>query len=100
MDNVNKIISFVLGLIVVIVILLLITGRLGLFKGAKLFTARGSTSTSPTPNNKATPTPKRLAQNTSQPKTIPSTGAETDVLVLVSIALVGGIYLRKVKSTS
>lgn len=117
MDNVNKIISFVLGLIVVVIVLLLVTGRLNIFKGGNFFAARGNTSTTPTPtkvggqSTKTTPTPKRIAQNTAPTtqsggndqeeigsgniKTIPSTGAPTVVLVFSGIILIGGMYLRK-----
>lgn len=114
MDNVNKIISFVLGLIVVIIVLLLVTGRLGVFKGGQFFAARGSTTT-PTPtksatvtnkNVKVTPTPRRLAQNivsvtpaqSGEIKTIPSTGTPTGILFLSGVVFVGGLYLRKVSS--
>lgn len=131
MDTTNKVISFILGLIVVIVVLLLITGKLGLFKGKNFFPiSRGSTTT-PTPtltkaeqankqNNKNTPTPRRLAQNSlltatpsvggnskdtsstdsSNIKTIPSTGSSTDLLAGMTLVLIGGMFLRKIRITS
>lgn len=131
MENANKIISFVLGLIVVIVVLLLITGRLGLFKGKNILPiSRGNTS-SPTPspkktaqgnNQSPTPTSRRLAVNTiatATPtpvmqnnntsnqqkdsdtiKTIPSTGASTELFVVLLALLIGGTYLSKVKISS
>jgi hypothetical protein len=127
MDNANKIISFVLGLIVVIVVLLLITGRLGLFKGMNILPVSRGNSATPSATLKktaegkgATPTPKRMAvnvvatatpvvQNNNQSsqqkdqepiKTIPSTGASSDILALMIFGLVGGMFLRKVKISS
>ncbi len=126
MNNMNKIISFILGLIVVVMLLLLITGRLGVFKKTNFLTiSRGNTKTTPTPAKtsdtvKATPTPRKLAQNvimTATPlvpnkpaggvqnkadeiKTIPNTGSSEGILILSAVMLLGGVYLRKQKVSS
>lgn len=123
----NKIISFILGLIVVVMLLLLITGRLGVFKKTNFLTiSRGITKTTPTPaktsvgTTQATPTPRKLAQNvvlTATPvvpnkpaggvqnkadeiKTIPNTGSSEGILILSAVMLLGGVYLRKQKVSS
>ena len=124
MDSFNKVISFVLGLVVVFVFLAVITGKLNL-KGK-------STSTSaitPTPTqksnsglfgffNKSTPTPtptqkpssvtintnestiyKQYNQTSSSttPKSIPATGLPTLFILLLLSGLVGGNFLRKTR---
>ena len=123
MDSFNKVISFVLGLVVVLVFLAVVTGKLNL-KGK-------STSTSnitPTPVQKnngglfgflnrptLTPTPTQKpypistisvsGNNTynkygptstpSYPKSIPSTGLPTLFIPILFSGLAGGSFLRK-----
>ncbi len=117
MNNINKIISFVLGLIVVIIILLVITGKFNIFDfRSKLITASGgSPATKPTPTKivkKTTLTPARtyLADNNAQTspspsgpdniKTIPSTGASTNVIIMAFVSLLIGVYLMRMDSTT
>lgn len=117
MDNFNKIISFVLGLIVVVVFLLIATGKLKVFnsKSGLFNVSRGNTVASPTPtakptivaqNNegitptdepKITSTPKVLPTNNPAKdiKTIPSTGASTDLLIATLIMLAVGLIFKK-----
>ncbi|OGK12609.1 hypothetical protein A3C98_00760 [Candidatus Roizmanbacteria bacterium RIFCSPHIGHO2_02_FULL_37_15] len=105
-DNFNRIVSFVLGLIVVVVFLAAVTGRLNLRN--RLKNLGSQTKTSPTPVVKVTsfPTPKQLT-NLSQektnsnsptaktPTTIPATGLPSFLLPLVFSTFSLGIYLRK-----
>lgn len=91
MDNFNKIVSFVLGLIVVIVFLAVITGRLNL---KNRFSAK--TSVVPTPTTMITylsPTPVKTT--ISGIKTIPSTGSPTELLQLLITFATGGYFLRR-----
>lgn len=109
MQNFNKIISFVLGLVVVVVFLAIITGRLNL--KSKLLSQNSIT---PTPTNKLmSPTPsiktnfyqeqqgqvnqyQTNGKNTvNKPTTIPSTGAPTLLLPIAISALFGGSFLKK-----
>jgi len=101
MDNANKIFSFVLGLIVVIVFLAVITGRLNLKKIQILPLAKNTTIT-PTVTPSSTPTPEltsmqtvEVGQKTTTVKTIPNTGAPTLLLPFAISGLFGGMYLRK-----
>lgn len=94
MDSFNKVISFVLGLVVVLVFLAVITGKLNL--------KSKPTSTSaltPTPTQKPSPT---IAINVSSndvysttPKSIPATGLPTLSIPILLLGLVGGNFLRK-----
>lgn len=95
MDSFNKVISFVLGLVVVLVFLAVVTGKLNL-KGK-------STSTSnitPTPTQK--PSSVTINTNTNEnnvysstPKSIPATGLPTLFIPMLLSGLVGGNFLRK-----
>lgn len=106
----NKIISFVLGLIVVIVFLLIVTGRFKIFNSRWLNISRGNTA-SPTPTKVAeTGTPSPTVVNTTpaqksptptptQPiKSIPSTGSSTYVFVTAFILLLGGVFITSKSS--
>jgi hypothetical protein len=95
MDSFNKIISFVLGLVVVVVFLAVISGRLNL----------GSKKASPTPTPTPTPTVAGTSiskvtisqtpiNNYQNPKTIPSTGPEL-LFPLVFSSFLSGLYLKK-----
>lgn len=104
MDNLNKTISFVLGLIVVLVFLAIITGRLNLKNRLSFL----SSKVSPTPIVKITPTPTKLVESNKigstygnytmkgkTPSTIPSTGSPTILLPFIFSAISGGFFLRK-----
>lgn len=106
MDSLNKIVSFVLGLVVVLVFLAIITGRLNLKNKIPLFSGK----VSPTPTVKITPTPTKLIESNKEgstygnyaikqaktPSTIPSTGSPTILLPLLFSALSGGLFLKKI----
>lgn len=105
MDNLNKTVSFVLGLVVVLVFLAIITGRLNLKNKIPLFSGK----VSPTPAVKITPTSTKLVESNKEgstygnyatkqgktPTTIPSTGSPTILLPLLFSGLGGGILLRR-----
>ncbi|OGK24065.1 hypothetical protein A3C25_05120 [Candidatus Roizmanbacteria bacterium RIFCSPHIGHO2_02_FULL_38_11] len=110
MDNFNRIVSFVLGLIVVIVFLAIVTGRFNI--GNRTKNLGGQTKISPTPtvvigrNLSPTPVPKvPLNQGTvnankpalKSPTTIPATGAPTLLLSAFFSTLSLGIYLKTKK---
>ncbi len=106
MDSFNKIISFILGLVVVVVFLAVITGRLNL---GKRFSSLSSSTISPTPTtSSAVPTPTTVinnyqSQSHSQadnqsgktPGVIPATGAPTVLLPLALFGLFSGFGLKK-----
>lgn len=117
MDNLNKTISFVLGLVVVLVFFAVITGRINL-KGKLPFLSK---TTVPTPTlsisqpdsvlvNTETNT-KSSNQNTNltgsynkyklvngkTPSTIPQTGSPTLLIPILISVLGGGLMLRKIK---
>lgn len=109
MDNFNRVISFVLGLIVVIVFIVIISGRFNLKE--KLLSGASPTKT-PTPTRSATtPVPTRFPTakpivtgsynenntnvNGKKPTTIPSTGSPTLLLPLLFSSLGAGIFLKK-----
>lgn len=106
MDNFNKIISFVLGLVVIVVFLAVITGRFKL-RDRLPFLSKGAT---PTPTKVVT-TPTRMptitgvkptgtyggntSYNKPNPSNIPATGAPTLLVPTLLSALAMGAYLRK-----
>lgn len=101
MDSFNKVISFVLGLVVVLVFLAVITGKLNL--KSKPFGGFSPTpTTTPTPAQK----PSTIAvtgisgnnlykQNDQIPKSIPATGLPTLFIPTLLAGLMGGNFLRK-----
>jgi len=109
MDNFNKVLSFVLGLVVMIVFFAVITGRIN-FKNKFPFL---SATTSITPQAQPTPTPvssvtvsntssssstsshNRYQTTNKTPSTIPSTGSPTLLLPFFFFTLGAGIYLKK-----
>ena len=108
MDGFNKVISFVLGLVVVIVFLAIISGKIDLRKritgssGVSLFGSKPTASPTPTitPTQKPTTTYNQYnnqnSNKTSQtPKKIPNTGSPTIIIPLLFSSLAGGVYLRK-----
>jgi len=123
MDSFNKVISFVLGLVVVLVFLAVITGKLNL-KGKS--TSNSNITPSPVQKNTGgffgffnkptltpTPTQKPYSISTvnvndnntynqygstskpSYPKSIPSTGLPTLFIPILFFGLAGGSFLRK-----
>lgn len=106
MDGFNKVISFVLGLIVVVVIIAIITGRLNLTSRFLAGVSRGQTTT-PTPTKTPTPTPTISGSPTPTPtiyfttgnstgtKNIPKTGTETYLLVTSAVSLLAGFIIKK-----
>ncbi len=121
MDSFNKVLSFVLGLVVVIVFIVVLSNRLKL--GNKFLPFKETTPVvSPTAKKETTPatalrfypgqgggnkmTPQPQAKspqpvNQYQPKTvkaIPSTGSPTELLLALNSTLLFGFYLRKKKA--
>ncbi len=120
MDSFNKVISFILGLVVVLVFLAVITGRLNL-KSRPSSTSASKTILTPTPVQKnsggffglfksTSPTPTQkpstitvtgisgnnlYKQNDQIPKSIPATGLPTLFIPILLSGLVGGNFLRK-----
>jgi hypothetical protein len=113
MDSFNKVISFVLGLVVVVVFLAVITGRINLRNLSNITRRPTATSTpakTPTGGPTATPfstaTPKAPVETTAPtaanrfqaaPGTIPSTGLPTATVPLLLSSLMGGFFLRRKK---
>lgn len=115
MDNFNRTISFVLGLVVVIVFLAVISGRINLKNKLSSLTKSSTTpppktTTMPTPANKkiisqisVAPTSFINNYQTNKPinaqqnnlKTIPNTGLPTILLLLLFSSLLMGFGLKK-----
>ncbi len=104
MDSFNKIISFVLGLVVVVVFLAVITGKLNLRGRVPVLTKSTTPTTlptvTPTPIStlKILPTPREKTQSYNRyqksPSTIPATGSPT-IIVPFLFSLSGlGFFLR------
>ena len=106
MDNLNRTISFILGLVVVIVFLAFITGRLNL-KSKTPFLGSGPAAT-PKPTTKPTlrvtpiPTVSMVGQGIAPTNpayhsysAIPATGSPTIILPILISALTGGVFLKK-----
>jgi len=110
MENLNKVVSFALGLVVVVVFLAIISGKIDLRKkitgsssvkpassGFSLFGLK------PSPTPTLTPTPTKVPvtattynqYNSQKPKTIPATGSPTILIPVLLSSLVGGLYLKK-----
>ncbi len=109
MDNLNKTVSFILGLVVVLIFLAVITGRLNLKNKLPIL---GGKTVTPTPTKvlgtaiAASPTPVVTGTGTDQyhsyskeqvkaPHTIPSTGSPTGLIILLLAGLGSGVVLRK-----
>ena len=111
MDNFNRVISFVLGLVVVIVFFAVLTGKLKL--PGKLGSPFAKTSPTPTPTKSINPTPistvrienetsgralgnsYKTQSNSSAAKSIPSTGLPTLFIPTLLSGALGGSFLRK-----
>lgn len=111
MDNFNRILSFIIGLVVVVVIVAIIANRINL--GRRVSTLSNSlrkTTTTPSPSQaptvSPTPTQKVVASSNSgyqtkggastPPKTIPQTGATT---LLVPLSLAGAFIGLRLKNS-
>lgn len=108
----NKIISLVLGLIVVVLFFAVVTGKIDLKN--KLSSLRVSKATKTqeknvSPTKIPTPTPidtiivnggklNSKSKNTSTPDEIPSTGLPTEVLATILVSPAVGFVLRRYKS--
>lgn len=105
MDNFNKVISFILGLVVVIVFFAVITGRLNLRGRIPLLTksATPTPTTTPTPIStvKISPPPPASSQSYNRyqktPSTIPATGSPTIFLPILTASLLVGLRLKNFK---
>ena len=121
MDNFNKVISFVLGLVVVLVFVAVISGKINLrgksttpsttAKTGTLFGFNLNKKTTPTPtskpvssitiNDKTTTKANNYGSysasgKTTTPTTIPSTGLPTIFVPLMLVGSLGGSFLSKV----
>jgi len=107
MEDFNKVISFVLGLIVVIVALVIIGRKYDLTKKLLPFSTTASVSVTPTPTGKVV-SEVRVSSNqssnqtrnyyqTQKPTSIPATGAPTFLLPLFGSSLLVGLKLRSKK---
>ncbi|MFA5135948.1 MAG: hypothetical protein WC489_00980 [Patescibacteria group bacterium] len=110
MEQFNKAISFVLGLLVVVIFLAVATGKINLKNRILPFTkGTSSNKTTVTPTRRPTPTAKAMSltqkgatptasnsnrYQTTTPKTIPNTGPALAIPLFVSV-LTGGLYLRR-----
>ena len=104
MENLNKVFSFVLGLVAVIVFLAIITGRIDLRKKTPFLSGNVTKSTvlSPTPTTPVKTertTYINYKNNTAVNKTpvataIPATGSPTVLIPALFTFLSGGLYLR------
>ncbi len=102
MGNFNRIISFVLGLIVVIVFLAVITGRLNL---RNRISGGGQAKTTPTPiptlrytqpTTLVVPTTNTYSPNIAKkPTSIPATGSPTVFLPILLSGLSAGLFLKR-----
>lgn len=109
MDNFNKVISFVLGLVVVLVFFSVVTGRLKL--PGKLSSSFAKVSPTPTPistitvsdNSSKTSETSLFGNNyktqsgktTSKPSSIPEAGIPTFFIPSLLASGLGGVFLRK-----
>lgn len=116
MDNFNKVASFILGLVVVVIFIALLTGRINL--GKRLTVLNTKPTATPTPTKKitiatTTNTESQTKETTSayhsytqnnqstktSPSRIPSTGPETALLPLLFSGAGIGYFLKKIKSS-
>ncbi len=110
MEDVNKVFSLILGLIVVILFFAVVTGKINLgHKLSSLFAKKGTVtnnkqvpSPSPTPISQLSIINKKKNEvqdkiNETETKEIPSTGLPTEVLLSLYGAIPIGFFLRKTK---
>ena len=121
MDNINKLISFGLGLIVVVVFLAVVTGKINLGKNVTKLTGKISptpTKTKTTTSNEMnnykdgtsliTPASSLIVQDTTNkaystyqtgekaPSTIPATGVPTFLIPVLLSGIGSGVLLKKI----
>ncbi|MCX7881044.1 MAG: hypothetical protein N2482_00820 [Patescibacteria group bacterium] len=108
MENFNKIVSFILGLVVVVVFLAVISGKINLKKVAPGLANKNT----PTPTmEEVTPTPKAISSvsvsnknyqpyQTRPATSIPNTGSPTAILLTSLLGLPGGLFLKRVKKNN
>lgn len=104
MDSFNKVISFILGLVVVVVFLAVVSKRIDLSKKLLPLSQTGTAvSVTPTASQSkgSTPTPTngynryQTTTTVTIPSTIPATGSPTILIPFAISALFAGIGLRK-----
>lgn len=99
-SGLNKVISFILGLVVVVVFVAVLTGRINLKKPGFL-SGKTTPTTTPSPTTisnvslKNEPTIVVNKYNVKSPGSIPATGSPTIFLPILFSALGGGLFLRK-----
>jgi len=113
MDSFNRVISFVLGLVVVLVLFAVVTGRLKLPGKLSTTFTRGAT---PTPTKTINPTPistvkidgqtsgsvlgnnykNQTTKGSTSPGSIPATGLPALFLPSLLAGVAGGIFLKKI----
>lgn len=109
MDNFNKVISFILGLVVVIVFFGVVTGRINLRKKIPFLSSTQSKNITPTPSLSPTPLSTVTVSNYSQttnfyqyqtkkPSSIPSTGSPSELLIILPAITSLGFWLKTTKS--
>ncbi|MFH0979646.1 MAG: hypothetical protein V1803_01730 [Candidatus Roizmanbacteria bacterium] len=100
MEGLNKIVSFILGLVVVIVFFAVVTGKINLKnigKKSSLTTAVTTKSITPTPKvvSSIKINPTNHPYSSSSPSSIPSTGLPTLFIPTLLVGLFGGSKLRQ-----
>lgn len=101
MDNFNKIISFVLGLVVVIVFFAVVTGKINFRKGLPSLTSLPTATVTPNPTQTTSKTPSPTPSNygsykaTGKTTTIPATGLPTLFIPTLLAGAFGGAFLRR-----
>lgn len=116
MSDLNRIASLILGLVVIVLLFAVVTGKINL-KGKNILSLGSKTNVTgtvtPTPKTvviqktahsdtyrpyNASPTPKPNSYNANKFKTIstiPSTGSPTELLPIMTSLLFAGVYLRR-----
>ena len=110
MDSFNKVLSFILGLVVVVVFIIVLSNRLNFGKNFLPFQSKNPKVTptvkkpTPTPTIRFYPGQGGAAPQTQskggQPQTapvttIPNTGSPTELLLVLNSTLLLGFYLRR-----
>src|SRR3989338_8014488 len=99
MESFNKVLYFILGLVVVLVFIIVFTGRLNL---GKTFRPLAGTTATPTPTvqmNQQAGNQQMTSKGGTVTKvqTIPATGSPAHILFLAVPTFLSGFYLRKRK---
>ncbi|MGB9707174.1 MAG: hypothetical protein ACPL1D_00250 [Microgenomates group bacterium] len=107
MDNFNKVISFILGLVVVIVFFGVVTGRINLKNKIPLISSKQTGRITPTPSLSPTPiSTVKISNNSStnnlyqtkKVNSIPATGSPTEILLIIPALSTLGFWLKSTKS--